>query len=757
MKENNENNISINTSVLNESSYPLTDKKNLHTKRSSAFELLLESHKDKEKNNLNNSSNMNLLREKSFSGSIDEIMSKNKEEDLKEKLKFESKNSSSIKNSNSSLRNASSLKSSSSSHTESSIIEDKYEKENRILKKVEKIENSDSENEASDEEVHIKFMIKQDNKYLYYWELIITSFVLLSCFITPYSIAFNNVKDTSVFEISCIIVCLIDIIANFFTNGQKNITFKENLYEYLTSWFIIDFCGVFPFGLIINETETQKILLFNLPKLFRAFKLIQDNRNVEKCLRNLIEKFKLGINFQRCFLLLFSFAFSNHICACLFYYLARINNFDPTTWVSHLNLIDRSEIDLYYISLYWTLTTVTTVGYGNISGYSWLEKIYSIIIISIGVVIYSFFIGTLSVIVSTINQKQHELDEKLEYIDHIQRNYDIDKTTYEKVKRAIKFDTNRAQLETKKLMKELPNKLRLELSQVINDKTIKNFIFFRGQTDEFYGSVAPLLKPFVFYQNDYMYQPKDIIQDMYLIGKGTVIYCMPKEYNEKEVRTLKKNWNFGEIEMCTGQAINYSIKIKSRVAELYTLKKLDFVHLTVTFQDAVSEFLEKSLILYKEFKERYYRTIKESNELNLRVSRTFGRSQSIEEHSNDEKKNIKDNNNINEKEAYNASEENSDDEDKKKKDLKRFNGKNKRKISAATLETINLLKNEDMKINKEIDSLIQLMKDNNITFPEEDIKNPYNLLMELKKETNMENKVATLNQIEEMIKGYFEN
>ncbi len=752
MKENNENNISINTSVLNESSYPLTDKKTLHTKRSSAFELLLESHKDKEKNNLNNSSNMNLLREKSFSGSIDEIMSKNKEEDLKEKLKFESKNSSSIKNSNSSLRNASSLKSSSSSHTESSIIEDKYEKENRILKKVEKIENSDSENEASDEEVHIKFMIKQDNKYLYYWELIITSFVLLSCFITPYSIAFNNVKDTSVFEISCIIVCLIDIIANFFTNGQKNITFKENLYEYLTSWFIIDFCGVFPFGLIINESETQKILLFNLPKLFRAFKLIQDNRNVEKCLRNLIEKFKLGINFQRCFLLLFSFAFSNHICACLFYYLARINNFDPTTWVSHLNLIDRSEIDLYYISLYWTLTTVTTVGYGNISGYSWLEKIYSIIIISIGVVIYSFFIGTLSVIVSTINQKQHELDEKLEYIDHIQRNYDIDKTTYEKVKRAIKFDTNRAQLETKKLMKELPNKLRLELSQVINDKTIKNFIFFRGQTDEFYGSVAPLLKPFVFYQNDYMYQPKDIIQDMYLIGKGTVIYCMPKEYNEKEVRTLKKNWNFGEIEMCTGQAINYSIKIKSRVAELYTLKKLDFVHLTVTFQDAVSEFLEKSLILYKEFKERYYRTIKESNELNLKVSKTFGKSDSIEENSNDDikNKNMKDN----DKEAYNASEENSDDDEKKKK---KFPNKGKRKISAATLETINLLKNEDMKINKEIDSLIQLMKDNNITFPEEDIKNPYNLLMELKKETNMENKVATLNQIEEMIKGYFDN
>ena len=87
MKDNNENNMSINNSVLNESSYPLTDKKASHTKRSSAFELLLESHKEKDKTqNLNNSSNANLLKERSFSGSIDEIMSKNKEEDLKEKI-----------------------------------------------------------------------------------------------------------------------------------------------------------------------------------------------------------------------------------------------------------------------------------------------------------------------------------------------------------------------------------------------------------------------------------------------------------------------------------------------------------------------------------------------------------------------------------------------------------------------------------------------------------------------------------------------
>ena len=114
---------------------------------------------------------------------------------------------------------------------------------------------------------------------------------------------------------------------------------------------------------------------------------------------------------------------------------------------------------------------------------------------------------------------------------------------------------------------------------------------------------------------------------MYSIGKGSVIYCMSREYNEKEVRFLPRcknninyiDTNFGEIEMCIGLPIKYSIKMKSKVVELYSLKKIDFVRLTIVFKEFMESFLEKALILYKEFKRNYHKIINEKKEMHNRL------------------------------------------------------------------------------------------------------------------------------------------
>ena len=475
-------------------------------------------------------------------------------------------------------------------------------------------------------------------------------------------------------------------------------------------------------------------------------------------------------------MLLFFFAFFSHLFSCIFYYLARLNEFGPSTWVYKLDLLNKSKIELYYLSLYFILTTFTTVGYGNIFPISGLEKIYAIFLMFIGVTMYCFFLSTFNDIISAINRKKVELKRKLDYIGHIKRKYDIDKNTYEKVKRTLKFDTNREQIEVKKLLQELPNKLKLELSQVINDKAIKNFIFFRGQSEEFYSLVASKIKPFIFFQNDAIHQPSDIIQDMYLISKGTVTYNMPEEYDEKEVRVLKKNWNFGEIEMCSGQPINYYIKIKSKKAEIYTLKKLDFVHLNINFKEAIINFLVKSILLYKEFKEKYYRVIKEKEEYNYYITHTFKKNRKnknenesdYEEIESDESSDENENSSEEKKSDLNSNNEASDEKSKsgdeesknKTKISKRVNSnKNKKnnyqkkKLSAGKMQIISALKKEDLKVNKEIDVLIKLMKDSNIVFNdnEEDL---YEALKNTKKIRNKEEKFNRLNQIDYKLKFY---
>lgn len=47
--------------------------------------------------------------------------------------------------------------------------------------------------------------------------------------------------------------------------------------------------------------------------------------------------------------------------------------------------------------------------------------------------------------------------------------------------------------------------------------------------------------------------------------------------------------------MCLNKQLAYNIKVKSRVCELFVLKKDDFLRLSVNFKDFIEKFLKKSL------------------------------------------------------------------------------------------------------------------------------------------------------------------
>ena len=51
---------------------------------------------------------------------------------------------------------------------------------------------------------------------------------------------------------------------------------------------------------------------------------------------------------------------------------------------------------MYVASFYYTITTITTVGYGDHSGFNTLERIMQVITMIIGVFAFSYATGALS-------------------------------------------------------------------------------------------------------------------------------------------------------------------------------------------------------------------------------------------------------------------------------------------------------------------------------------------------------------------------
>ena len=503
------------------------------------------------------------------------------------------------------------------------------EKEHRKLFKREKICDTDTEDEESENEKEIPWIILPDNPYKKMWDLLIAILILYSAIITPYEIAFSDSNKSSWFEILIDIFLAIDIVLTFFsayTDEEENLVknHKKIIKKYLKSWFIIDIISVLPLNnLFKNGKYSGLTKISKLPKLYRLIKLtkllrmtkMSSKGNLNRVTKFFMEKLKINANVERLFFFVLTFLLMNHLCACFWYFMAKIEDFSPDSWVVRLGYMDNSNLELYIISFYWTLTTVTTVGYGDITAGTTIERIYNLFIMSFGVLLYSFAIGSLSSIVSTLDQKSEEMNQKLQILSSIKKEFNLEQGIYDKVRKVIKYDLSRNQKDKMVFLQELPNKLRIELSQIMHDKVIQNFYFFRDQPSDFFAYVAPLLKPVKFSKNDYLYKCQDMIDEMYFVAKGTVIFCLDKRYGEKEIREIKKNNNFGEIEMCLNEKLSFNIKIKSRNCELFVLKKNDFLRLSVNFKEFIESFLHKSLMKYLKFNEEKNQMIKEFDSL----------------------------------------------------------------------------------------------------------------------------------------------
>lgn len=76
-------------------------------------------------------------------------------------------------------------------------------------------------------------------------------------------------------------------------------------------------------------------------------------------------------------------------------------------------------MELYGVSTYFTMTTITTVGYGDISGTTTIEKIICIFLHLIGVLSYSFAAGSLTAIIANYDTMNDKNVDKINILNRL--------------------------------------------------------------------------------------------------------------------------------------------------------------------------------------------------------------------------------------------------------------------------------------------------------------------------------------------------
>ena len=152
--------------------------------------------------------------------------------------------------------------------------------------------------------------------------------------------------------------------------------------------------------------------LYRLLRISRLFKMLK-NQNSNSMMMRIQELLRLNQAALRLFRIFITIAAICHITAWIWFFVSRIEGFGPDTWVVSSDNLNKTPLFQYITALYWTYATLSTVGYGDISGHTDMERLCWIMLMVFGVCFFSFTIGSMSSIFNRMDSKEAVLNQKM--------------------------------------------------------------------------------------------------------------------------------------------------------------------------------------------------------------------------------------------------------------------------------------------------------------------------------------------------------
>ena len=224
---------------------------------------------------------------------------------------------------------------------------------------------------------------------------------------------------------------------------------KQIAKDYLGSWFVIDFLSCIPLQLLALTSFNNLIKFTKISKFYRVLKVARLTRVLKlfkgnsKLFRNLQSAFK-GEGWGRLLFAGFMFLLLCHIASCSWIIIANyeLSVFNDC-WLSQPAYKNLEGYDLYVASVYYTITTITTVGYGDIRAYSSLECIACIVLEITGVLGFSYILGAIAQIIKNADSEEAIVRDKMNTLTKIQQEHTIPHSLYREIKLAIQFTSRK--------------------------------------------------------------------------------------------------------------------------------------------------------------------------------------------------------------------------------------------------------------------------------------------------------------------------
>ena len=244
---------------------------------------------------------------------------------------------------------------------------------------------------------------------------------------------------------------ILDFIFGFFRafyNWEEQLVKKNDIIakKYLFGWCLFNIISAIPvysltkiyepicdehtnalyYNIILNNMH----YLFMCNRLLKFMKIFSKNQAWKFISNRLNDFWSLIFN-------IYVIILSLNYKACLYIFIAR--NSYPN-WILKAGLEINEFRHIYICAIYILLMALTTVGYGDITCCSLVERIFQVFLLIIGIIAYSWIVSSFSNFIQKLNEKSVDFEKKKNILDEIKiNNPNLPDDLYDRILRYLKF------------------------------------------------------------------------------------------------------------------------------------------------------------------------------------------------------------------------------------------------------------------------------------------------------------------------------
>ncbi|CAG9312111.1 unnamed protein product [Blepharisma stoltei] len=450
------------------------------------------------------------------------------------------------------------------------------------------------------------FIFHPNHAFRVIWDLIILACLLYLVISIPVFIFFviqvegDWIYVEFVVQILFVMDIFVTVNTGYFYKGALVMIRTMMAKQYAERWLFLDLMSSFPWVWLLTGSvfEDQQISFsetknsfssIKLSRLVRFLKLLKVFK-MEKILLDIDDYFKTQLaSIWFLFIKLFSrVILIAHWAACLFFYVSLTN----MTKRNQNWLIDFQEdvesgipkMEFYVTSMYWAITTMVSVGYGDFHPISIVEKLYGIFSMVCLSAMFVNIIGNLSSLISEANAREDRYRFTVQAVNRYMKKKNLPSEIQFRVRSYLDYThevNNDYDYDEQNILDIFSGPLKDEIYQHLHGHVIKSCILFTSGlfSRELVIHLPRLLTYQAYAAEDQIFEEGETSRTLYFIMSGEVEVYHPT--SKVCYTNLEADEYFGEIGFLIGAPRCAAVK-STRFTEVFSMTFYRFYDILCT-------------------------------------------------------------------------------------------------------------------------------------------------------------------------------